>query len=157
MHSYRVPKEQASVLVEIPPHPPETRLVFLAPFAHGHSGMETPSDIFSVPQPFIPLFRQGGEAVLVRRSAIIWAMVGDPRRAEWFYFETRAGVPEAAVHVEFDTGAHLDGRIALAGPMGSQRVLDVINRLGGFLHVERGDELFLVNLERVAAITLVEQ
>ena len=155
MRDYRVPKEKASVVIEMPPHPPETRFVFLAPFAHGHTGMETPSDIFNVPQAFIPLFREGGDVVLVRRDAITWVMVGDPRRSEWFYFETRADVPDGAIHIEFDTGTHLDGRIALAGPMGSRRVLDVVNRQGGFLHVERDDELFLVNLERVTSITLI--
>ena len=157
MQDYRVPKEKASVLVEMPPHRPENRFVFLAPFAHGHTGMETPSDIFNVPQAFIPLFREGGDVVLARRNAITWAMVGDPRRTEWFYFESRVGIPDAAIHIDFDTGTHLDGRIALAGPMGSRRVLDIVNRLGGFLHVERDDELFLVNLRRVASITLVGQ
>ena len=157
MQEYRVPKEKTSVLVEMPPHPPETRFVFLSSVAHGHNGMETPSDIFNVPQTFIPLFREGGDVMLVRREAITWALVGEPRRTEWFYFESRAGVPDAAIHIEFDTGTHLDGRIALAGPMGSRRVLDVINREGGFLHVERDDELFLVNLRRVASITLIGQ
>jgi hypothetical protein len=157
MQNYRVPKEKASVLVEMPPHRPEYRFVFLAPIAHGHAGMETPSDIFNVPQAFIPLFREGGEVVLVRRRAIIWALVSNPRRAEWCYFEARAGVADAPIHIEFDTGAHLDGRIALAGPMGSRRVLDIINRQEGFLHVERNEELFLVNLERVNSITLVNQ
>ena len=157
MQEYRVPKEKTSVLVEMPPHPPEPRFVFLSSVAHGHNGMETPSDIFNVPQAFIPLFREGGDIVLVRREAITWALVGDPRRTEWFYFESRAGVPDAAIHVEFDTGTHLDGRIVLAGPMGSRRVLDIVNREAGFLHVERGDELFLVNLRRVTSITLVGQ
>jgi hypothetical protein len=157
MQSFRVPKEKASVLVDAPPHPPETRFVFLAPIAHGHTGLETPSDIFNVPQAFIPLFRESGEVVLARRDAIAWVMVGDPRRTEWFYYETRAGFPDAAIDVEFDTGSHLKGRIALAGPMGSRRVLDVVNRSEGFLHVERDNDLYLVNLGRVLSITLVGQ
>jgi hypothetical protein len=157
MQQFRVPKEKASVLVEMPPHAPETRFIFLSTVAHGHSGTETPSDIFNVPQPFIPLFREGGEVVLARRDAITWALVGDPRRTEWFYFDSRAGVPDAAIHLEFDTGTRLDGRIALAGPMGNRRVLDVINRGAEFLHVEREEELFLVNLRRVVSITLKER
>ena len=157
MQEYQVPKEKASVLIEMPPHEPETRFIFLSSFAQSHHGAETPSDIFNVSQAFIPLFREGGEAVLVRHDSITWVMVGEPRRTEWHYYEARAGFPDAAIHLEFDTGSHLSGRVALLGPFGSQRVLDVVNREEGFLHVERDEELFLVNLKRVASITLKEQ
>jgi len=157
MPDYRVPKQQAAVLVEVPPHPPEQRVVFLAPYAQTHHGAETPSDIFNVEQAFIPLFRESGEVVLARHDAITWVLIGEPRRTEWYYFETRADFPDAAVHLEFDTGGHIDGRIALLGPAGGQRVLDIINRQEGFLHVERDEELFLVNLKRVVSITLKEQ
>lgn len=152
-----MPKEKASVLIEIPPHEPETRFVFLSSFAQSHHGAETPSDIFNVQQSFIPVFREGAEVTLARRDAITWVMVGEPQRTEWHYFETRAGFPDAAVHLEFDTGGHIDGRVALVGPNGSQRMLDIINREAGFLHVERDDELFLVNLKRVTTIILKEQ
>jgi hypothetical protein len=157
MADYRVPKEKAAVLVEVPPHPPEPRFVFLAPFAQSHHGAETPSDIFNVKQAFIPLFREGGEAVLARHDGITWVMVSEPRRTEWYYYEASTGVPSAGVHLEFDTGAHLDGRVALIGPVGGQRVLDIVNRDEDFLHVERADELFLVNLKRVVSITIKEQ
>jgi hypothetical protein len=157
MQGFQVPKVQASVFVEIPPRPPETRFVFLGPFAQGHRGAETPSDIFNAAEPFVPLFRDDGDTVLTRREAITWVMVGDPQRAEWYYYETRAGAEEEQVHVTFDTGTHLEGRIALVGPVGGQRVLDVVNRDRGFLHLERGDELLLVNLKRVVSITIKEQ
>jgi len=154
MQDFRVPKEKAAVLVEIPPHPPEPRHIFLSSFAQSHHGAETPSDIFNVQQAFIPLFREDGDAVIARHDAITWVMVGEPRRTEWYYYDARAGVPDAAVHLEFDNGSHLDGRVALIGPVGGQRVIDIVNREEGFLHVEREDELFLVNLQRVVAITL---
>jgi len=157
MQEYQVPKEKASVLIEMPPHEPEPRLIFLSSFAQNHHGAETPSDIFNVPQAYIPLFREGGDVLLARHDAITWVMVGDPRRAEWHYYEIRAGAPDAAVHLEFDTGGHIDGLIALVGPAGGRRVLDIVNREDGFLHVERDDELFLVNLKRVISITLKEQ
>ena len=163
MLDYQVPKEKASVLIEMPPHEPETRFIFLSPYAQSHHGAETPSDIFNVSQAFIPLFREDGDpilargdAMLVRRDAITWVMVGEPQRTEWYYYEIRAGVPDTAIHLEFDTGGHIDGRIARLGPAGGQRVLDIINRQEGFLHVERDDELFLVNLGRVISITLKE-
>jgi hypothetical protein len=157
MQGYQVPKKKASVLIEMPPHKPETRFVFLSPFAQTHHGAETPSDIFNVSQAFIPLIREGGDVMLARHDAITWVMVGEPQRTEWFYFETRVGVPDTAVHLELDTGGHIDGRVALFGPAGGQRMLDIVNRHEGFLHVERGDELFLVNLKRVISITLKEQ
>ena len=157
MQEYQVPKEKASVLIEMPPHEPETRFVFLSPFAQSHHGAETPSDIFNVPHAFIPLFREGGDAVLARHDAITWVMIGEPQRTEWYYYQARAGVPDAAIHLEFDTGTHLDGKVALVGPAGGQRVLDIVNREEGFLHVERDDELFLVNLKRVVSITMKEQ
>ena len=157
MQEYQVPKEKASVLIEMPPHAPESRFIFLSTYAQSHHGAETPADIFNMPDVFVPLFREDGDVVLARRDSITWVMVGEPQRTEWYYYEIRAGVPEAAIHLEFDTGAHLDGRIALIGPAGGQRVLDVVNRADGFLHLERDDELFLVNLKRVLAITLKEQ
>lgn len=157
MQEYQVPKERASVLIEMPPHGPEPRFIFLSAFAQNHHGAETPSDIFNVPQAFIPLFREDGDVMLVRHDAITWVMVGEPQRTEWYYYQIRAGVPDTAIHLEFDSGNHLDGRVALLGPAGGQRVLDIVNRQDGFLHVERGDELFLVNLKRVISITLKEQ
>jgi hypothetical protein len=157
MQQYQVPKSKAAVLIEMPPHEPQTHFIFLSAFAQEHHGAETPVDIFNVPQAFIPLFREGGDAMLVRRDAITWVMVGEPRRTEWYYFETRAALPDAAIHLEFDTGVRLDGRVVLAGPSGSRRVLDIINRQEDFLHLERGDELFLVNLKRVTSVTVKER
>ncbi|HWR97126.1 MAG TPA: hypothetical protein VN317_01770 [Candidatus Methanoperedens sp.] len=154
MEDFQVPKDKASVLVEIPPRPPVPRHVFLAPFAQGHRGAEAPSDILNAAQTFVPLFDDDGNTVLARRAAITWIMVGDPRRTEWYYYELRAGAPETPVHIEFDTGSHLDGRVALLGPEGGRRVIDVVNRSSYFLHLERDEELFLVNLRRVASITI---
>jgi len=157
MKDFRVPKEKASVLVSAPPHEPETSHVFLSPFAQSHHGPETPSDIFNVVQRFMPLFREEGSVVLLRRNAIAWVEVAEPRQREWYYFELRAGLPDQQVRVEFDNGSHLDGRVALVGPLGEQRVADVVNREEGFLHLERGEELFLVNLRRALAITVREE
>jgi len=156
MQEFQVPKEKASVLIEMPPHPPEPRYIFLSPLAQNHHGAETPSDIFNISKAFIPLFSAGGDVVLARHDAITWVMIGDPTRTEWYYFDARAGMPDAAIHIVFDTGGILDGRIALIGPTGGQRVQDIVNREEGFLHVERNDELFLVNLKRVVSITLKE-
>ena len=157
MQEYQVPKERVSILVELPPREPEPRFIFLSAFAQNHNGAETPSDVFNVPQAFIPLFREDGEIMLVSHDAITWVMVGEPQRTEWYYYQSRTGIPDVKVHLEFDSGGHLDGRVALIGPLGSQRVLDIVNRAEGFLHVERDDELFLVNLKRVTSITLKEQ
>lgn len=157
MQEYQVPKVKAAVLVELPPHTAEQRFIFLAPFAQNHHGAETPSDIFNVPQAFIPLFREEGEPILVRHDAIIWVKIVDPQVTEWYYYNTRTGATDAAVLLEFDTGIRLEGRIALVGPAGGQRVLDVVNRQEGFLHVERDEDLFLVNLKRVISISFKEQ
>lgn len=157
MEEFRVPKEKIAVIIDLPPHPPQPRYIFLSAFALHHQGAETPSDVFGVPQVFVPLYRESGEVVLARRDAIVWVMVSEPRRTEWLYFEERTDAPDAAVHIEFDTGSHLEGRIALIGPVGARRVLDVVNRPEGFLHVERDDELFLVNPTRVTSIILKEE
>jgi hypothetical protein len=93
MQVYQVPKEKASVLIEMPPHEPEARFVFLSPFAQSHYGAETPSDIFNVPQAFIPLFREGGDVLLARRDAIAWVMVGEPQRTEWYYYDPARAFP----------------------------------------------------------------
>jgi len=121
---------------------------------HGHTGMETAIGHLHVPQAFIPLFpsrrRRGPRAP---GTPLTWVMVGDPRRSEWFYFETRADVPTAAIHIEFATGTHLDGRIPWPGRWAAGACSMSSTAREGFLHVERDDELFLVNLERVTSIT----
>jgi len=90
MQEFQVPKEKASVLIEMPPQEPEPRFIFLSSFAQCHHGVETPSDIFNVPQAFVPLFREGGDVLLARRDAITWVMIGEPRRTEWYYYEASA-------------------------------------------------------------------
>jgi len=153
MQQYQVPKEKSSVIIEIPPRKPETRFIFLSTHAQNHHGAETPYDIFNVTQTFIPLFHEGGDVMLARREAITWVLVSEPQRTEWYYYEIRAGIPDTAVHIEFDSGTHLDVRIALIGPAAGRRVQDIVNCEEDFLRVERGDELFLVNLKRVISIT----
>lgn len=157
MNEFRVPKERASVLVTIPPRPPTEMFLFLSPFSQSHQGPETPADLFNEPEPFIPLFRDSGEVALARRDTIAWVQVADPRRWERHYYETRTGAPEARVRLEFDGGSILEGAIALLAPSGSRRVADVMNRLEGFLHLERGDDLFLVNPRRVTLVTVKEE
>jgi hypothetical protein len=157
MEDYKVPKKKTSVLVEIPPHPAGLWFIFLSAFAQHHQGAETASDIFNTDQRFIPLFSEGGSLVLARRDSISWVQISEPATAEWRYFGTRMDAPQAGVRVDFNDGTSLEGRIALIGPLGSQRAIDVVNREEGFIHLERGEDLFLVNLRCVASITMREE
>lgn len=156
MQEYKVPKKKTSVLVEIPPYPAGRWFIFLSPFAQHHQGAETAYDIFNTDQRFIPLFNETGSLVLVRRDSVAWVQVGDPLATEWVFYGTLMDAPQASVHIQFTDGTSLDGKISLIGPVGGQRAIDVVNREEGFIHLQQGDDLFLVNLKCVASITMQE-
>jgi hypothetical protein len=84
--------------------PSSSRFIFL-PFAQAITGRK-PTDIFNEPQAFIPLLQ--AKPSPPDRSRGSWSAI---RRTEWYYYR-RTGVPDAAIHLRFDTGSHLDGRVA---------------------------------------------
>ncbi len=152
MDGYRVPKEQAKVLLSAPPSAPEERYVFLSECAEHHQGEETLSDLLARPKRFLPFRDGGGRAVLVRKAAIEWMLIRDPERVEWVFYQNRQGVPSEAVRLEFSNGRELAGSIFAIAPEGRRRVQDLVNDAEGWLHLEAEEGLYLVNLEHVVAI-----
>jgi hypothetical protein len=151
---YKVPKEKSLVLVKMPPMPPEWKTVFISSCAETHRGRETVSDLFNTPRKFFPLLDEREGIVLVRRNAIRWVRVEDPERFEWYYYEVRQGAPRSTVRCSFEDGEVLEGTLYAVGPAGEQRVQDVVNRQEGFVQLETGTGLFLVNLVHITALTV---
>ena len=155
---YRVPKRKARVLVKMPPHPPDWKSIFLSSSAASHQGLETVSDLFNARQLFFPLRGEEGGVTVVRRAAVRWVRVEDPRDFEWYYYEVREGVAQARVQFLFDDGELLEGTLYALGRAGEQRVLDVVNRREeDFLHLEADAGLFLVNLGHISSISVMEE
>ena len=154
---YKVPKEKSLVLVKLPPTAPEWKTVFISSCAETHRGRETVSDLFNTPRMFLPLLDDQEGIVLVRRSAIRWVRVEDPERFEWYYYEVRQGAPRSTVRCSFEDGEVLEGTFYAVGPAGEQRVQDVVNRQEGFVQLETGAGLFLVNLVHATALTVREE
>jgi hypothetical protein len=155
---YKVPKRRARVLVKMPPSPPAWKSIFLSSSAASHQGAETVSDLFNASQLFLPLREEEGEVTIVRRAAIRWIRVEDPKDVEWYYYEIREGVARATVEFRFDDGELLEGTLYALGRAGEQRVLDVVNRReDDFLHLEAKEGLFLVNLGHISSISVSEE
>ena len=154
---YKVPKEKALVLVKTPPAPPEWKTVFLSSCAETHRGKETVSDLFNTPRAFLPLLDEKEGIVLVRRSAIRWVRIEEPEQFEWYYYEVRQGAPRSTVRCSFEDGEVLEGTLFAIGPAGEQRVQDIVNRDEVFVHLEVGEEVFLVNIGQTTAVTAREE
>ena len=154
---YKVPKDRVLVLVKVPPTPPEWKTVFISSCAETHRGRETVSDLFNTPRKFFPLLDEREGIVLVRRGAIRWVRIEDPENSEWYYYEVRQGAPRSTVRCSFDDGEVLEGTLFAIGPAGEQRVQDIVNRDEGFVHLEVGSDVFLVNIGQITAVTVREE
>lgn len=154
---YRVPKRKARVLVKMPPGPPAWKAIFLSSSAASHQGLETVSDLFNAEHLFLPLQGEEGGVTIVRRAAVRWIRIEDPKDVEWYYYEIREGVARSKVQFQFDDGEILEGIMYALGRAGEQRVLDVVNRREvDFLHLEMEAGLFLVNLGHISSISVTE-
>ena len=157
METYRIPKEKMTVLLRVPPDPPDEKTVFLSPFADNHQGRETLSDLLERPDRFLPVLEKDSYLLLVQKSAIPWIEVLKPEQAEWYYYEMRQGTPKAKILVEFTTGETMEGHIHALTPEGDRRVSDVINLSQGFLHLETREGLYIINLSKVNAVKIIEE
>jgi hypothetical protein len=154
---YRVPKRKARVLVKMPPGYPAWKSIFLSSSAASHQGLETVSDLFNARQLFLPLRGEKGEVTIVRRAAIRWALIEEPKSVEWYYYEAREGVARARVQLLFEDGELLEGTLYALGRAGEQRVLDIVNRREEeFLHLETEAGLYLVNVNHISSISIME-
>ena len=157
MTIYHVPKDQAKVFMDLPPSAAQEVVLFLSPDAEHHRGQETVSDLFRNTSPFLPLKSVEGKSLLVRKKAVRYLRIAEPERVEWTYFELRENAPKRRIRLCFGDGSDLEGLIYATTPMGHQRVSDVINLTGPFIHLEADDGLYLVNLGHVSSIRIVEE
>ncbi|MCX7830185.1 MAG: hypothetical protein N2445_03885 [Acidobacteria bacterium] len=157
METYRIPKEKRTVLLRVPPAPPDEKTLFLSPFADSHQGRETLSDLLMKKDKFLPVLESNNSLLLVRKSSIQWIEILQPEETEWYYMEMRVGTPRAKILVEFTTGDTMEGFIHALTPEGDRRVSDVVNLSEGFLHLESREGLYLINLEKVSTIRIIEE
>lgn len=157
MEPFQVPKDQAKVVLDLPPEPPAEVVIFLSPFAEHHQGQETVSDLIRGGTSFLPVRSAGGQSILVRKKAIRSLKILDPERVEWLYFEVRSSAQPRRISLLFGEGGQMEGLIYATTPVGHQRVSDVINLTGPFIHLEAQDGVYLVNLGHVSTIRIVEE
>ena len=157
METYQVPKEQAKIVLFFPPYETVEASVFLSPYAEHHRGQETVADLFRSSAPFLPIRDAQGRPVLIRKKSVRWVKVMEADRVEWVYFELKVGAPRTTVRLEFEDASFIVGDIFATTPEGHQRVSDVVNLTGPFLHVEAEEGVYIVNLGHVSAIRIVEE
>lgn len=157
MESFKIPKERGTVLLLAPPFPVSVRTVFLADRAETHGGPETVSDLLERPDPFFPVQEEDGEPVFLRKDAVRWVKVENPRETEWIFYRDREAAPSKKIRCLFADGEPLDGTIYAIAPVGEQRVSDLLNRRVHFLHLESEGDLYLVNLRHVVTVRILEE
>ena len=153
---FRVPKNPARILLDVPPDPPVERIVYVSDLAERHRGRETVSDVLEATGRFVPVVSEGGEFALISKQGIRWAKILEPERAEWLFLEEKDESPRIEIWCEFHGGGRLEGTIYAMTPEGKQRAQDVVNREMSFLHLDAKDGLYLVNLASVKTIGLLE-
>lgn len=157
MDEYKIPKNKAVVLIDVPSYPIAERTVFLSGTAENHKGQETVSDLLGRPNVFLPVQEEDGESVLVRKDAVKWLKILEPREVEWHYYESREGAPRKRIRCIFQDGEPLEGYLYAIAPEGHRRVSDIANKVEGFLHVEADEDLYLVNAGHVLFIRILEE
>ena len=82
---YRVPKRKARVFVKMPPVPPTWKSIFLSSSAASHQGVEDGFRSFSTRgSSFFPSGERRGAVTVVRRAAIRWVRIEEPKDIEWY-------------------------------------------------------------------------
>ncbi len=157
METYKIPKEKRTVLLRLPPAPPDEKTLFLSPFADSHQGRETLSDLLAKKDKFLPVLENNNTLLLVRKASIQWIEVLQPEETEWYYMEMRVGTPRAKILIEFTSGDTMEGFIHALTPEGDRRVSDVVNLSEGFLHLESREGLYLINLVKVNTVKILEE
>jgi hypothetical protein len=146
---FKVPKNPARVVLDVPPDPPAAYTVYVSDLAERHRGRETVSDVLDAGGRFVPVVDSRGQFALINKQAVRWVKVLAPEEAEWLFLEEKDDSPRIGVRCEFHEGDRLEGVIYAMTPEGKHRAQDVVNCERGFLHLEAEDGLYLVNLALV--------
>lgn len=157
MTGYQVPKERAVVVLDLPPEKPRDAVLFLSPQAEHHHGQETVSDVLRGSDPFLPVEEGTGQRLLIRKRAVRSILIRGSETVEWVYAELKGGAPRKRVRFSFVDGAVMEGDIYATTPAGHQRVSDILNFAGAFIHFECPEGLYLVNLEHVTCVSTLEE
>jgi hypothetical protein len=124
--------------------------VFLPAAAESHPGAMRAEEWMNEPARFFPFLPDGeGSPVILNKEQILVVTVSASADRDETMEQVRA--PFRRVNVE--CGAlRLQGEVLIDMPMNHSRVLDLLNRPGGFLNVRDGDRHHLVCKARVTRV-----
>jgi hypothetical protein len=128
--------------------------LFLAAQAETHSGYERPSDLLEGPSGFLPALDEGGDGIIVRRSALVVVSVSaghEPGSGLEGEGDVRPG-SRMQVEVTLHDGTVLEGEVVYAMPEGRSRLIDFLNAPGRFLPLRDGETLHFINKEWIVNV-----
>lgn len=157
---YHVPKHEISARVLLPDGSRRELTLYLSERAERHAGPERPSDLLNGDEPFVPVRFADADFALLRRSSIVALTVDvedemvDAADADELYSPESApeGAERREVRVVLEDGSDVTGTMTYVMPPGERRLQDYLNRAPPFVRVRDGQEVELVNAERIIRV-----
>ncbi len=153
MEAYRVPKKRIEATLGLPGRVPRSVAIFLALSAEHHAGAERPSDLLDGEASFVAVIDGEDGFVLVQREAVAYLRVAAEVElgSERLPAEDLGASSAQAVAVEvmFEDEVVIEGTVVFLLPDAQQRLQDFLNGEGKFFPLRAGDDIYLVNKQRI--------
>jgi len=154
---YIVPKRQVRARVILTGQSPADVKLFLNECAETHEGHESPIDLLSGSQTFIPAMGRNGEVVLLHRDnlMVVSLATGDESANDYMRLGEQDPRNMTVVTVELimQDGATVRGEVSYLMPESRRRLQDFLNTAERFLTLREGAVVHLVNKRRIARIS----
>jgi len=129
--------------------------IFVPASALGHAGAMRPEEWMNEHSDFFPFLPDDAEGpvILNRREILI---ISVPAAADADEVLEEAANPRRRVVIECG-GRRLDGVIVIDMPQNQSRVLDYLNRAGGFLTLRAGERHHLIRKGRITRVLELQE
>ena len=142
---YQIPKVRVPVEVRFRGEPPSSFEMFVGKICGHHDGPERPGEVLNGDQEFIPLVRPTGEAVIVRREAILEVIVDAVHEGDRPGGMGLGQVASAVVLLDLDDGPQVRGLFEYMMPEDRCRLQDFLNTGQRFVPLRDGARVRLIN------------
>lgn len=117
--------------------------VHLQHHASTHSGPETVTDALARPEPFFPVTREDGQALLIAKAQVLSVSV--PLTTELPDPERLSAARPLPLTVELSDGSTHSGTVACEQPPHRPRTLDFLNHYPGFFPLRTAECIRYIN------------
>lgn len=156
--TYRIPKNQIPVEVQIAGRSPVALSLFLSDCAESHSGTERPSDLLNGADTFVPAIDANGGLIFLQKDRI--EVVSFPTEHELggdvlmtVALNSDQAIT-AGVEITLQDGTKITGTIRYLMPAGSRRLQDFLNQQDRFIALQDDKRIRLINKNRIERISI---